>query len=56
MALTLQLQDPSLGHMMNGNAGGFEAGQILYDAFEARFGNGLGAVFVLIIPAGAMLL
>lgn len=40
----------------NGTAGGYVAGQIFFDAFEARFGSGGGGVITLFIPAISMFL
>ena len=37
-------------------AGGFATGQVLYDAFMARFGDGLGGAIVLSIFLVAMLM
>ena len=51
----LCLQDPA-SELLKGKAGGFAAGQILYDAFVARYGNGTGGIIMLVIPAGSMFL
>lgn len=48
------MQDPSLAHMMGGEAGGFQSGQIFYDAFKARFGSGSGGIALLTLPASMM--
>ena len=50
------LQDPSPANILHGSANGFAAAQIFYDAFDARFGSGLGGIILLVIPGGAMLL
>lgn len=48
------LQDPTT--LLTGEAGGYVAGQIFFDAFQARFGVGTGGVVLMGIPAVAMFL
>ena len=49
------LQDPN--DLMAGNADGFVAAQIFYDAFKARYGNGKpGTIMMVALPGSACVL
>ncbi|KAK9806449.1 hypothetical protein WJX73_008244 [Symbiochloris irregularis] len=54
LALLFSIQDGAT--LDNGTAGGYVAGQIFYDAFNARFESGGGGVIALFIPAISMFL
>ncbi|CAL5228608.1 g11771 [Coccomyxa viridis] len=51
LALMFSVQDP--GNLLTGNANGYVGGQIYFDAFNARFGSGIGGIIALGVPTVA---
>ncbi|KAK9812473.1 hypothetical protein WJX73_002889 [Symbiochloris irregularis] len=53
VSLLLSIQDPA--RLLSGNANGFVAAQIFYDAFDARYGDGRpGTVLMVALPGSAI--